>query len=123
MTEIEKEKKKITPHTGIYPCHVQVWLTRETFDKLNHDYRVCGYSTREAYLRQLIAGVQPKASPPLEYWELMTALRNIGNNMNQVAAKAHRLNVIDVKRYDDAYHELQDVIQEMTKVFIIPGGV
>ena len=123
MAEKEKEKKKTTPHTGTYPCHVQVWLTEETFNKLNQDYRACGYRTREAYLRQLIAGVPPKASPPLEYWDLMTALRNIGNNMNQVAAKAHRLNVIDAKRYDDAYHELLDVIQELTKVFIIPGGV
>ena len=119
----EKKEKKATPHAGIYNRHVQVWLTDELMDKLNSDYKACGFRTREPYLRQLIAGVQPKASPPLEYWALMTALRNIANNMNQVAAKAHRLNVIDAKRYDDAYHELLDVIQELTKVFILPGGV
>lgn len=110
------------PHTGQYVRHVQVWLTDEQFEKLNRDYKACGFRHREAYLRQLIAGTQPRAAPPLEYGKLMDALYRIGNNMNQVAVKAHALNVMDVQRYDEAYHTLLTFIQNVTAAFLLPAG-
>ena len=55
---------------------------------------------REAYLRQLISGVVPRDAPPPDYYSMMRELHKIGNNLNQIAQKAHVLNVIDVQRYD-----------------------
>ena len=112
---------KAIPHTGQYVRHVQVWLTDEQFEKLNRDYRTCGFRHREAYLRQLIEGAQPRAAPPLEYGKLMEALYRIGNNMNQIAVKAHTLHTIDAKRYDETYRQLLKTVQEITTAFVLPA--
>lgn len=109
------------PHTGQYVRHVQVWLTDEQFEKLNRDYKACGFRHREAYLRQLIAGAQPRAAPPLEYGKLMEALYRIGNNMNQIAVKAHTLHIIDAKHYDETYRQLLKTVQEITTAFVLPA--
>lgn len=113
---------KAIPHTGQYVRHVQVWLTDEQFEKLNRDYRTCGFRHREAYLRQLIEGAQPRAAPPLEYRKLMEALYRIGNNMNQIAVKAHTLHAIDAKHYDEAYRQLLETVQEITAAFVLPAA-
>ena len=39
-------------------------------------------------------------APPPDYYSMMRELHKIGNNLNQIAQKAHVLNVIDVQRYD-----------------------
>ena len=46
---------------------------------------------REAYLRQLISGVVPRDAPPPDYYSMMRELHKIGNNLNQIAQKAHVL--------------------------------
>lgn len=46
--------------------------------------------SREAYLRQLIAGVVPQDAPPPDYFSMMQQLYRIGNNLNQIALKAMR---------------------------------
>ena len=51
----------------------------------------------------------------------MEALYRIGNNMNQVAVKAHTLHTIDAKRYDEAYRELLETVQEITAAFVLPA--
>jgi hypothetical protein len=45
--------------------------------------------SREAYIRALINGYIPKPLPPPDYFAMMRELHAIGNNLNQLAAKAH----------------------------------
>ena len=56
--------------------------------------------SQEAYIRHLINGVVPVESPPADYYAMMKELHSIGNNLNQIAKKAHALGVIDVQAYD-----------------------
>ncbi|MFR3364435.1 MAG: hypothetical protein ACLTV1_06780 [Christensenellales bacterium] len=49
----------------------------------------------------LIAGVVPREAPPPEYFAFMRELHYVGNLLNQIAQKAHVLNVVDAKRYDE----------------------
>ena len=44
----------------------------------------------------------------------------IGNNLNQIAQKAHVLNVMDVQRYDAAIHELEEAIRKITEAVVLP---
>ena len=37
-----------------------------------------------AYVRQLIDGELPQERPPLDFYKMLTELRYIGNNMNQL---------------------------------------
>lgn len=53
--------------------------------------------TREVYLRHLINGYVPQDAPLTDNFSMMLQLYRIGNNLNQIARKAHVLNVIDVQ--------------------------
>ena len=78
---------------------IKVRLNEKEAEHLNRQVEKCRLP-REAYLRHLIAGVVPREAPPPEYFAFMRELHYVGNLLNQIAQKAHVLNVIDVKRYD-----------------------
>ena len=69
-------------------------LNRKEAEALDKKVKKSGLS-REAYLRHLISGVVPRDAPPPDYYSMMRELHRIGNNLNQIAQKAHTLNVVD----------------------------
>ena len=79
---------------------IQIWLSDDELEKLSTQAAKCGLS-RAAFLRQLICGFQPKELPPPDFYPMMRQLYYCGNNLNQIAKKAHALNVIDVQHYDE----------------------
>ena len=80
-------------------CRVQVRLDNKEYQAFMKRVKKTGLS-QEVYLRHLISGLVPQEAPPSEYFDFMKELYRVGNNLNQVAQKAHVLNVIDVQRYD-----------------------
>ena len=78
--------------------HIQFWLDKKEAETLQKRVKKSGLS-REAYLRHLVNGLVPQDAPPPDYFSMMRELHGIGNNLNQIAVKAHTLNVLDVQRY------------------------
>lgn len=78
---------------------------------------------REAYLRQLIQGIVPKDAPPPDYYSMMRELHKVGNNLNQIAQKAHTLNVLDVQRYDETVKEYRKIVKLITDAVLVPDMV
>ena len=76
--------------------------------------------SHEAYIRHLITGVVPNDAPPADYYAMMKELHHIGNNLNQIASKAHRLNVIDVQEYDKAVRAFETAVKDITNAVILP---
>ena len=99
--------------------HIQVWLNKKEAWELDKKVKKSGLS-REAYLRHLIEGSVPREAPPPDYFSMMRELYRIGNNLNQIAQKAHVLNVMDVQRYDAAIHELEAAIKTITEAVVLP---
>ena len=73
-----------------------------------------------AYLRQLISGVVPKEAPPPDFFSMMRELHSIGNNLNQIAMKAHALTVIDAKHYDDSVLLFEEAVQKILSAVLDP---
>lgn len=94
-------------------------LTRREAESLDKKVKKSGLN-REAYLRQLISGVVPRDAPPPDYYAMMRELHKVGNNLNQIALKAHTLNVIDVQRYDEAVREYEKTVRKITNAVIVP---
>ena len=76
--------------------------------------------TQESYLRQVINGKMPRDAPPQDYYAMMRELHKIGNNLNQIAQKAHVLNVIDVQRYDRDMRKFEETVRLITEAVILP---
>ena len=99
---------------------IKVRLNEKEAEHLNRQVEKCRLP-REAYLRHLIAGVVPREAPPPEYFAFMRELHYVGNLLNQIAQKAHVLNVIDVKRYDEGSKQWEAFIREVTAAVILPA--
>ena len=76
--------------------------------------------SQEAYIRHLINGLVPTDVPPPDYYSMMRILHGIGKNLNQIAQKAHVLNVIDVKRYDDNVAAHNKAVVDITNAVMLP---
>lgn len=98
---------------------IKVRLNRKEADNLFKRVKRSRLS-REAYLRHLINGVMPQDAPPPDYYSMMQQLYRIGTNLNQIAQKAHTLNVIDVQRYDAAVHKFEEAVKQITEAVICP---
>ena len=94
-------------------------LSRREAEALDKKVRRSGLS-REAYLRHLIDGVVPQDAPPPDYFSMMRELHGIANNLNQIAQKAHILNVVDVKRYDTNARLAEAAIRKITEAVVLP---
>lgn len=97
-------------------------LNRKEAEALDKKVKKSGLN-REAYLRHLISGVVPRDAPPPDYYSMMRELHRIGNNLNQIAQKAHTLNVIDVQRYDRDVQILETTIKKITEEVILPEPI
>ena len=67
------------------------------------------------------SGVVLRDAPPPDYYAMMQELHKIGNNLNQIAQKAHVLNVVDVQRYDQEVRKFNKAVREITEAVILPG--
>jgi hypothetical protein len=71
----------------------------------------------------LVNGFQPRELPPPDYFAMMRELYRIGRNLNQIAQKAHALNVIDAQRYDEEVRKLEAAILTITNAVVSPMPV
>lgn len=98
---------------------VQVWLNETENTKLQTDLERTGLS-RECYLRTLINGYSPKFLPPLDYYTLIKELHAIGNNLNQIAAKAHATGYLDKTSFQYEANRLRKAVLEIQAAFTLP---
>ena len=94
---------------------IDLRLSDRELERLNRDVKKAGMS-REAYLRQLIKKIQPKELPSADYTDILKNLRQIGNNMNQIAAKANATGVVDAAEYWKAVRWLEKEIGKIIEV-------
>ena len=79
--------------------------------------------SQESYIRSLIDGLLPTDAPPPDYFAMMRELHYIGVNLNQIAQKAHTLNALDVKRYDDNITMLNKAVVDITNAVMLPRKI
>jgi predicted DNA-binding protein len=99
-----------------------VHLDHDEREELKALVEKSGYS-QEAYIRSLIEGYIPADLPPPDYHAMLNELRAIGTNLNQIAQKAHVLNVVDAQRYDAAFSMLKQALVEIVRAVTQPRKI
>lgn len=98
---------------------LQVRLTAEEDEKLEALAQMTCL-TKSSLVRQLIAGYQPKEKPDKELYALLKEMYSIGNNLNQLVAKAHSLGFIDKPKLDELLTRHKNLIVEVEQKYIKP---
>lgn len=97
----------------------QFWLSKEEAQELRRKAQ-CTCMSEVGVVRLLIMGYEPREKPDERFFEAMRELSSIGNNINQLAAKANSLGFIDAPmlyREAERWHKFQADIES---VFLRP---
>lgn len=98
----------------------QFWLSPEDNAELKRKAQLSGIN-ETSVIRILIRGYEPKEKSDERFYTAMRSLSAIGNNVNQLAAKAHSLGFIDapmLKAEVLRWHKFQADIEA---TFLRPG--
>ena len=87
---------------------------------LNRKFELSGLRSKSAFIRQLILYGYVYDVNYEHLREYNTLLSRISNNLNQIAQKAHTLNVIDVQRYDAGVRLFEDAVKKITDAVVSP---
>lgn len=94
-------------------------LTRREAQELDKKVKKSGLS-REAFLRAMIEGYQLHEKPGPVFYETMRQMSAIGNNLNQIAAKANALGFVDQPRYEKEALKWRKFQTEVKEKFLVP---
>lgn len=98
-------------------CSVLIRFTEKELEQLDRNVKKTGL-TRESYIRTVLDEKTPKELPPMDFYDIMKELRQINNNMNQLAFRANAYGEFDRAEYRLNADELQKAIGTiMGKVF------
>ena len=100
---------------------IQIYLDDDELKRLDEWSTACK-KTRSNYIRDLIDGYQPVEFPPADYVEVLSELKRIGFNMNQIASKAHSLGFVDEPEYRRNVNRLWRVVATFAEQ-LARGGV
>ena len=72
----------------------QFWLSEKDAADLKRKAQKCSL-TETAVIRQLLHGYEPREQPDKRFYDAMREMYAIGNNLNQLTVKAHKLGFVD----------------------------
>ena len=97
-------------------------LTEEEWQDLDHIVAGMGIS-KERYLRNLAKRIVPRHLPSEDMKEILSQLRHIGNNMNQIARAANKAGHPDTVLYKENFTRLQGQISRIMEILMEPSYV
>lgn len=71
--------------------------------------------TRQAYLLALLKNTPIKEQPSADFHAILKSLDKIGDNINQIAAKANTLGFVDTVQYRKETENLERVIAKLMR--------
>ena len=98
---------------------LHIRLSKEESDDLNRKVMISGLS-KSSLIRLLIKGYEPREKTDAKFYEVTKELYAIGNNLNQLAYKANKLNLIDKEEYKRQVATLNNFIVRIEKEFLSP---
>ena len=94
-----------------------IWLSEEEANVLKEKANKCGLRETE-FIRKLILEAAIKEKPDDEFYSFLNELSSIGNNINQISAKANSLNFIDTVNLQKEIKELKEFRLSMMKKYL-----
>lgn len=98
---------------------VRLRMSQKEADDLNKKVKLTGL-TKSSFIRVLIKGYIPKPKPDKEFYVLLRKLYAVCNDIDQLTAKAHTLNFIDVPILKEIKNQHENLLHEIQKIYLAP---
>lgn len=96
-----------------------IWFSKaEAQDLQKKAKRAC--LSEAGLIRLLIKGYEPKEKPDERFYDVMRELSDIGNNINQLAAKANTLGFIDAPQLKKEAEKWNKFQSDVERYFLRP---
>lgn len=92
-------------------------ISEKEHRRLKRRAKSCGLSM-SGYVRQIINGYKPRESPPADYFAMTRELKEIGNNLNQLAFVANATGLIDGAAYYAEVVRLRNSLRRIEKAVL-----
>ena len=92
-------------------------MTEQDYKLLTRKAHKCGL-TMSGYIRLLIHDYKPRETPPADYFAMTRELKEIGNNMNQLAFMANATGLVDEAGYYESVIHLRDSLRRIEKAVV-----
>ena len=99
-----------------------IWFSRAEAQELQRKAKKACLS-EAGLIRLLIKGYEPKEKPDDRFYDVMRELSAIGNNINQLAAKANALDYIDTPMLQEEAARWRQFQTDVRKTYLLPKRV
>ena len=96
-----------------------IWFSRAEAQELQRKAKKACLS-EAGLIRLLIKGYEPKEKPDDRFYDVMRELSAIGNNINQLAAKANALDYIDTPMLQEEAARWRQFQTDVSKAYLLP---
>lgn len=96
----------------------QVWINKDEERKLKEKTYITGLSESEL-LRRMINDMTIREKPDEKFYEYLKELRQIGNNLNQIAHKLNAIGEFDAEMYKLNANTLNNYIIEIKEKYLL----
>ena len=97
---------------------ISFWMKDSEFENLKNKADKCGLSV-SSFIRQCINKTTFIEKPGEEFYESINVLRNLSNNLNQIAVKAHIYGYIEEEKYFKEVNKLEEFIMEVKRKILL----
>ncbi|MBP3920911.1 MAG: plasmid mobilization relaxosome protein MobC [Bacilli bacterium] len=100
----------------------QIWLSDEEDYIMKCKSESVGMNASD-YIRNLIMGYKPKEKPSENFYEDIKSIRQIGNNINQIARIANAKGIIDIPHLNKEIEKLDGLIIDIKNKYLKPEKI
>lgn len=97
----------------------QFWLSEMDAADLKRKAQKCGL-TETTVIRLLLHGYEPREKPDERFYAAMQEMCAIGNNLNQLTAKAHKLGFMDAPMLHELSKNFAQFQLKIEQQFLLP---
>lgn len=97
---------------------ISFWMKDSEYKDLKNKADKCGISV-SSFIRQCLNKTTFVEKPDNEFYESINVLRNLSNNLNQIAVKAHIFGYIEEDKYFNQVNKLEEFIMEVKRKFLL----
>ena len=99
---------------------INIFLNEEENKILNEKVKKSGLNKSE-FFRKIILDYQLKEQPDERFYEILSQLRGMANNLNQMARTYNRYQgYMKEDRFTPLLHQIQDLVLSLEQVYLLP---